>query len=65
LVADLAGLASTAPLRGTAAGKDLDRPRGQTQGGALVHLYDELAQHLGHMEITRDVLVADWAVVVS
>lgn len=27
-----------------------------TQGAALVHLYEELAQHLGHAEITRDVL---------
>jgi hypothetical protein len=27
-----------------------------TQGGVLLHIYEELAQHLGQMEITRDVL---------
>jgi hypothetical protein len=24
----------------------------------LVHVYEELAQHLGHLEVTRDVLLA-------
>jgi hypothetical protein len=27
-----------------------------TQGGALLHVYEELAQHHGHLEITRDLL---------
>ena len=29
-----------------------------TQGGALFHVYEELSQHLGQMEISRDLLVA-------
>jgi hypothetical protein len=27
-----------------------------TQGGVLLHVYEELSQHLGQMEITRDVV---------
>ena len=38
------------PLRGT----EYDS---WTQGAALVHAYEELAQHLGQMELTRDILV--------
>ena len=30
-----------------------------TQGEVLLHVYEELAQHRGHLEITRDVLQAD------
>lgn len=29
-----------------------------TQGGVLFHVYEELAQHRGHLEVTRDILVA-------
>lgn len=29
-----------------------------TQGGVLMHVYEELAQHLGQLELTRDVLRA-------
>ena len=29
-----------------------------TQGAVLLHVYEELAQHLGHLEVTRDVLLA-------
>lgn len=28
-----------------------------TQGVVLLHVYEELAQHLGHLEVTRDVLL--------
>ncbi|HEY2764898.1 MAG TPA: DUF664 domain-containing protein [Pseudonocardiaceae bacterium] len=31
---------------------------GITQGWALQHVYEELAQHLGHLELTRDFLRA-------
>lgn len=34
-----------------------DRPL--TQGGALQHVYEELAQHLGQLQLTRDLLVAE------
>jgi len=44
-----------APVRG----KQDDFERGlQTQGAVLMHIYEELAQHRGQLEITRDVLVA-------
>jgi hypothetical protein len=33
----------------------------RTQGGALIHLYEELAQHRGQMEGCRDVILAPWA----
>lgn len=29
-----------------------------TRGGVLMHVYEELAQHRGQLEVTRDVLVA-------
>ena len=29
-----------------------------TQGEVLLHVYEELAQHLGQLEVTRDVLIA-------
>jgi hypothetical protein len=37
---------------------DTDLAFGQRQGAALLHVFEELAQHLGQMEITRDVLLA-------
>jgi len=30
-----------------------------TVGAALLHAYEELAQHLGHLEVTADLLLAD------
>jgi hypothetical protein len=38
---------------------DEQAPFWRTQGAALFHIYEELAQHLGQMELTRDVLVAE------
>lgn len=35
-----------------------DRPAYETQGEVLLHVYEELAQHLGQLEVTRDVLLA-------
>jgi hypothetical protein len=32
---------------------------GWTQGAALLHAYEELAQHHGQMEITRDMLMQE------
>ncbi|MGO9028250.1 MAG: DUF664 domain-containing protein [Acidimicrobiales bacterium] len=45
--------------------KERDEVFGRTQGGALVHLYEELARHRGQMETCRDVLGAPWARVVT
>jgi hypothetical protein len=41
-----------------AGGEDAGLPIARTQGGALVHVYEELAQHRGQMELTRDLLQA-------
>jgi hypothetical protein len=61
LEADLATLEPSAPPRGNLDPEDAALPLGRTQGGALVHLYEELAQHRGQMEGCRDVLLAPWA----
>jgi hypothetical protein len=54
---DLATFESAAPPRGVVTPRDAELPYGRTQGGALFHVYAELAQHRGQMEITRDVLM--------
>jgi uncharacterized damage-inducible protein DinB len=61
LDADIAGLEPLAPPRGTPAPEDADLPLARTQGGVLMHVFEELAQHRGQMEVTRDVLRARWA----
>ncbi|MGH9216324.1 MAG: hypothetical protein ACRDZS_08715, partial [Acidimicrobiales bacterium] len=61
LDADIADLEPLAPPRGTPEPDDVDLPLARTQGGALVHIYEELAQHRGQMDVTRDVLRAAWA----
>jgi len=61
LDADLAGLEPAAPPRGTTDPEDAGLPLARTQGGALLHIYEELAQHRGQMESCRDVLLAPWA----
>lgn len=47
------------PLRNSASPTDALLPLGRSQGAALLHLYEELAQHLGQLQITRDVLLAE------
>jgi len=47
-----------APLHFAVSPADAALPLGKRQGAALVHIFEELAQHLGQMEITRDILVA-------
>ncbi|MGH3855902.1 MAG: DUF664 domain-containing protein [Pseudonocardiaceae bacterium] len=56
LRADTANVDPFAPPRGAPRPEDVELPLGRTQGGALVHIYEELAQHRGHMELTRDLL---------
>lgn len=58
LLADLDGLRPTAPPARTPDRDYADTPFGRTQSGVLMHVFHELAQHLGQMEITRDVLRA-------
>ena len=61
LRSDTEGLEPGSPPRGQLGGKDKERPYGQTQGGTLFHIYEELAQHRGQMEVTRDILKAGGA----
>jgi hypothetical protein len=58
---DIADVESKAPPRGEMSAKNKQVPSGSSQGGALFHMYEELAQHRGQMEISRDVILADWA----
>jgi hypothetical protein len=58
LRADMQGLDASAPPRGALDDDDARSPLGRTQGGVLLHVYEELAQHLGQLEVTRDVLQA-------
>jgi hypothetical protein len=37
---------------------DAELPFGKRQGAALMHIFEELTQHLGQMELTRDILLA-------
>jgi hypothetical protein len=56
LRADIAELDPFGPPRGSPRGRDSTLPLARTQGGALLHIYEELAQHRGQLEITRDIL---------
>lgn len=58
LVDNLARLDPLAPPAKPADGELSAYPYGRTQGGVLMHVFHELAQHLGQMEVTRDVLLA-------
>jgi len=58
--ADAAGADLAAPLRNPPDPRYAEEPLGLSQGGALFHVYEELAQHRGQMEASRDVLLAPW-----
>lgn len=57
LRADVATAEPDAPPRKPPSGPV--EPGYGTQGGVLMHIYEELAQHLGQLELTRDLLLAD------
>jgi hypothetical protein len=57
--ADVAAAAPAAPCHGEVPPKYRGTPIGESQGMALQHVYEELAQHRGHLELTRDLLLAD------
>jgi hypothetical protein len=65
LVNDLAEVAPFDPPRLATTTDSEHSPKHQTQGGALIHLYEELAQHRGQMEGCRDILRAPWATLVT
>jgi hypothetical protein len=57
---DISEIQPALPPRGTLSPEDAAEPLGRTQGGVLMHIYEELSQHLGQMEVSRDVLNANW-----
>ncbi|MGH3319362.1 MAG: DUF664 domain-containing protein [Streptosporangiaceae bacterium] len=61
LRSDIASLDPSAPPHGMTKPEDAGLPLAKSQGGALIHIYEELAQHRGQMEGCRDVLLAPWA----
>jgi hypothetical protein len=66
LQADIANLEPFAAPGGTVDNpEDADLPLGRTQGGVLMHIYSELAQHRGQMETCRDVLLTRWVQLAS
>jgi hypothetical protein len=56
--ADAATADPDARPRGTHPDMGTDELETHTQGGALLHVLEEVTQHLGQMELTRDVLLA-------
>jgi hypothetical protein len=58
LAQDVAGARWDDPPRLPPTPGHADRPDGQRQGGVLLHVLEELFQHLGQLELTRDVLLA-------
>lgn len=56
LAADLEHLDPTAPPAAPPDREDLDIPLGRTQSAVVLHIYEELSQHLGQLELTRDAL---------
>jgi Protein of unknown function (DUF664) len=63
--ADLAAAEPDQPLRRSPAGSTWDGRELENQGAALLHVLEEVAQHHGQVELTRDVLrsvVADRAI---
>ena len=57
LAQDLATVEPEAAPRNPPHPNDAGLPYGTTQGGVLLHILEELQQHLGQMEVTRDVII--------
>lgn len=58
LLRDLATIDLDAPLQGDPSEEYLDTPIGASARGVLLHVLEELAQHHGHLELTRDLVHA-------
>ena len=57
-VRDLQQIDPAAPLRGDPSEEYRRTPIGETAGGALMHVFEELAQHHGHLDVTRDLVLS-------
>ncbi len=56
---DVVGLDAAAPPANVRRDPEDPTPYHESKGAVLLHIVEELFQHLGQMEITRDMLVAD------
>lgn len=57
LAKDLRDAVAGDPPRNNPGDQNAELPIGRTQGGALIHIHEELARHRGQMDITRDLLL--------
>jgi hypothetical protein len=57
---DLERMDCAAPPRRVSDPEDVDLPLGRSQGGVALHIYEELSQHLGQLELTRDLVRTEW-----
>ncbi|HUY55692.1 MAG TPA: DUF664 domain-containing protein [Candidatus Nanopelagicaceae bacterium] len=57
LAKDLRDAVAGDPPRNKPRDETAELPLGRTQGGAMIHIHEELARHRGHMDITRDLLL--------
>jgi hypothetical protein len=58
LAADISGFDAAAAPPHVLPPEDADMPYAKSKGAVLLHVLEELLQHLGQMEISRDVLLA-------
>ncbi|MHB2022057.1 MAG: mycothiol transferase [Mycobacteriales bacterium] len=54
---DLPSLDVAAGLRGDPSPHYANTPIGRSVGGVLLHVFEEIAQHHGHLDLTRDLLL--------
>ena len=57
-VADLTAIDPAAPLRGDPSDEYQGTPLADNAAGVLLHVLEELAQHHGHLELTRDLVLS-------
>jgi uncharacterized damage-inducible protein DinB len=58
LAQDLRDSVAGDPPRNDPGDQTAQLPIGRTQGGALIHIHEELARHRGQMDVTRDLLLS-------
>jgi len=58
LAVDISAIQPTAAPHNPPDPEDADLPYSRTQGAVLMHIFEELAQHLGQMQLTRDILLS-------
>jgi DinB superfamily len=59
LATDISGFDASAAPPQVLPPEDSDLPYAKTKGGVLLHVLEELLQHLGQMELSRDVLLSE------